>query len=134
MLLRYELNPDISAELVASLRQRCGWEARQKKMEKIIGCTYLTAACFDDQKLIGFVDALSDGVEDALIRGLVVDPDYRRRGIAVALLNIVIERIKADQIKTVNVLFDEPNLADLYRKAGFRIVSGGLIDNEAEGF
>jgi aralkylamine N-acetyltransferase len=134
VLLRYELNPDISAELVASLRQRCGWEARQKKMEKIIGCTYLTAACFDDQKLIGFVDALSDGVEDALIRGLVVDPDYRRRGIAVALLNIVIERIKADQIKTVNVLFDEPNLADLYRKAGFRIVSGGLIDNEAEGF
>lgn len=134
MLLRYELNPDISAVLVASLRQRCGWEARQKKMEKIIGCTYLTAACFDDQKLIGFVDVLSDGVEDALIRGLVVDPDYRRRGIAVALLNMVVERTKADQIKTVNVLFDEPNLAGLYRKAGFRIVSGGLIDNEAEGF
>lgn len=133
MLLRYDLNPDITAELVASLRQRCGWEARQKKMEKIIGCTYLTAACFDDQKLIGFVDVLSDGVDDALIRGLVVDPGYRRRGIAVALLSMVVERIKADQIKTVNVLF-EPNLADLYRKAGFRIVSGGLIDNEAEGF
>lgn len=133
MLLRYELNPDISAELVASLRQRCGWEARQKKMEKIIGCTYLTAACFDDQNLIGFVDVLSDGVDDALIRGLVVDPGYRRRGVAVALLTMVVERIKTDQIKTVNVLF-EPNLAGLYLKAGFRIVSGGLIDNEAEGF
>jgi len=133
VLLRYELNPEVSAEMVASLRQRCGWEARQKKMEKIIGCTYLAAACFDDQKLIGFVDVLSDGVEDALIRGLIVDPDYRRRGIAVALLNMVVGRIRADQIKTVNVLF-EPNLADLYQKAGFRIVSGGLIDNEAEGF
>ncbi|MFU8794763.1 MAG: GNAT family N-acetyltransferase, partial [Dethiobacteria bacterium] len=67
------------------------------------------------------------------IRSLVVHPDYRRRGIALNLLKMVTERIKKSNIKTTNVLF-EPELTDLYRKAGFRIVGGGLIDNEREGF
>ncbi len=133
MSLRYEINPNISASAIAILRKRVGWEAREDKISSILGCTYLTAACFDDHELVGFVDVLSDGVEDALIRSLVVHPAYQRRGIALSLLKMVVDRVKVDRIKTTNVLF-EPNLAELYRKAGFRVVSGGLIDNEEEGF
>lgn len=133
MPLRYELNSGISAAEIASLRHLVGWEPREKKMAELVGCTYMTAACFEDDLLVGFVDVLSDGVEDALIRSLVVHPGYQRRGIARHLLKMVTERIKESNIKTTNVLF-EPELTDLYRKAGFRIVSGGLIDNEWEGF
>ncbi|MBW6463813.1 MAG: GNAT family N-acetyltransferase [Firmicutes bacterium] len=133
MSLRYELNPGISAGEIASLRHQVGWESREKELAELVGCTYMTAACFEDDLLVGFVDVLSDGVEDALIRSLVVHPDYRRRGIALNLLKMVTERIKKSNIKTTNVLF-EPELTDLYRKAGFRIVGGGLIDNEREGF
>lgn len=133
MPLRYELNSGISAAEIALLRHLVGWEPREKKMAELVGCTYMTAACFEDDLLVGFVDVLSDGVEDALIRSLVVHPAYQRRGIARHLLKMVTERIKESNIKTTNVLF-EPELTDLYRKAGFRIVSGGLIDNEWEGF
>jgi N-acetylglutamate synthase-like GNAT family acetyltransferase len=127
--LSYLVNPEIEAGALAALRKAVGWDARKDKMEKIIGCTYLTAACYDHDQLVGFVDVLSDGVDDALVRSLVVDPQYQRKGIGLELLRIVTAKVKKDQIKTVNVLF-EPELSAFYKKAGFRIVSGGLIDNE----
>lgn len=133
MSLRYIENPELGAEEVAALRELVGWDARREKLEKTIGSTYMAAACFDRHILVGFVDILSDGVDDALIRSLVVHPAYQRRGVGLKLLELVINKLKKDRIKTINVLF-EPELEDFYRRAGFRIVSGGLIDNENEGF
>lgn len=132
MPLRYVENPELGAETIAALRVLVGWDARIKKLEKIVGCTYMTAACYDKNLLVGFVDVLSDGVDDALVRSLVVHPEYQRRGVGLELIRIVVERLKANQIKTINVLF-ETELTAFYNKAGFRIVSGGLIDNETEG-
>jgi N-acetylglutamate synthase-like GNAT family acetyltransferase len=129
LVLNYQVNPKIKARELARLRKAVGWDSREDKLEKIIGSTYLSVACYNGESLVGFVDVLSDGVDDALIRSLMVDPRYQRKGIGLELLNMVTSRIKADQIKTVNVLF-EPKLSSFYRKAGFRMVSGGLIDNE----
>ncbi len=133
MQLSYCLNPQLKAENVAALRSAVGWDARIDKLNRIIGNTYLTAACFDGRQLVGFVDVISDGVDDALVRNLLVHPGYQEQGIAMTLLQMIIKKIKEDHIKTVNVLF-EPELTELYRKAGFRIIGGGMIDNEAEEF
>ncbi len=133
MQLSYCLNPQLRAERVAALRSAVGWDARIDKLNRVIGNTYLTAACFDDKQLVGFIDVISDGVDDALVRNLLVHPDYQKQGIAMTLLQMIIKKIKEDHIKTVNVLF-EPELTELYRKAGFRIIGGGMIDNEAEEF
>ncbi|MDW7738964.1 MAG: GNAT family N-acetyltransferase [Bacillota bacterium] len=135
MKLRYLENPELKVKEVAALRKAVGWDSREDKIEKILGCTYLTAVCYDGKLLVGFVDVLSDEVDDALIRSLIVHPDYQRKGIGLRLLKMVTHRVKTDKIKTVNVLF-EPELAHFYERAGFRIVGGGLIDNEneAEGF
>ncbi len=129
MTLKYLINPEIEADELSKLRKAVGWDARKHNLEKIVGCTYLSVACYAGQRLVGYVDVLSDGVDDALIRGLTVDPEYQKQGIALELLNIVTATIRKDRIKTVNVLF-EPELKPLYLKAGFRIVCGGLIDNE----
>ncbi len=133
MRLRYIENPELEAGAVAALRVEVGWEGREEKLERIIGSTYANAACYDGKRLIGYVDVISDGVDDAFIRNLVVHPKYHRKGIALNLLQIVIKRIQTDRIKTINVLF-EPQLTELYRKAGFKIINGGIIDNEKKGF
>ncbi len=133
MHLNYTLNPQLRAEDVAALRNAVGWDARKDKLKKIIGYTYLTGACFDCDRLVGFVDVISDGVDDALVRNLLVHPSYRSQGIAHALLEMIIKRLREDSIKTINVLF-EPELTELYRKAGFRIIGGGMIDNETKEF
>jgi len=127
--LQFRINPDIKAEDVANLRSKAGWGKREDKLEKILGNTYLTVACFDRDRLVGFVDVISDGIDDALIRNLIVDPDYQRKGVALKLLSIITKRVREDGIKTINVLF-EPALKELYLKAGFTLICGGIIDNE----
>ena len=131
--MQYQLNPLLKVEDVAALRLKVGWDSRTEQLERILGKTYLSAACFDNSRLVGMIDVISDGVDDALIRNLMVDPDYHREGVALKLLEMVKNQLKADRIKTVNILF-EPDLKELYIKAGFRVVCGGIIDNEKEGF
>jgi ribosomal protein S18 acetylase RimI-like enzyme len=129
MELEFAVNPALEAEAVADLRLAVGWDARLEKVRQAAGRLFFTAACFDGRLLVGYVEVVSDGVDDAYIRNLMVRPGYRRRGIALKLLQMVVERIRASGIKMANVIF-EPDLAPLYRKAGFVIVNGGLIDNE----
>lgn len=129
MEFRYEYTPDLKAEQVASLRESVGWDARVEKFKKKLGNTYFCVACLKDDSLVGYLDVVSDGIDDAYIRDLVVHPDYQRRGIGLKLLNMVIKRVKSDGIKMVNVIF-EPRLEKFYKRANFVIMSAGLIDNE----
>jgi ribosomal protein S18 acetylase RimI-like enzyme len=130
MELRYEYSPYLRADQVARLRELVNWDSRVEKFKKKLGNTYLCVACFANDELIGYVDVVSDGIDDAYIRDLVVHPDYQRRGIGSKLLEMVINRVKSDGIKMINVVF-EPRLTAFYKKASFVIISGGIIDNEA---
>ncbi len=129
MQLIFVEKPDLKPEAVAGLRMAVGWDERLNKITQMQGRIYYWAGCFNGDDLVGYVEAISDRVDDAYIRNLMVHPDHQRRGIALKLLTMSAAQIKADGIKMVNVLF-EPELTALYRKAGFSIISGGLIDNE----
>ena len=72
--LRYELKPELSALRVASLRERVGWDPREDRYDKILGSTYRWAGCFAASRLIGYVDVVSDGVDDAFVRDLMFTP------------------------------------------------------------
>lgn len=129
MDLRFEENPILKAEQVAALREAVGWDGRLEKHRKILGNTYFCAACFADAQLVGYVDVVSDSIDDAYVRDLVVHPNYQHRGIGSKLLAMIVERVKSDGIKMVNVVF-QPEFAEFYRRAGFIIMAGGVIDNE----
>jgi ribosomal protein S18 acetylase RimI-like enzyme len=92
MEFRYEYTPNLKAEQVASLRESVGWDARVGKFKKKLGNTYFCVACLKDDRLVGYLDVVSDGIDDAYIR-LVVHPDYQRRGVGLNLLNMVIKRV-----------------------------------------
>jgi ribosomal protein S18 acetylase RimI-like enzyme len=130
MDLRYEYSPHLKAEQVARLRELVDWDGRVDKFKKKLGNTYFYTACFAGNELVGYVDVVSDGIDDAYIRDLVVHPDYQRRGIGTKLIDMVVKRVRSDGIKTINVVF-KPRLKEFYRKANFVIMSGGIIDNEA---
>lgn len=131
MRISFVEKPKLNAAALTSLRKAVGWEGDLERVQKTIGRSYYWVAGFAEEKLIAYVEVISDGLDDAYIRNLIVHPDYQRRGIGRKLLEMVLSRVKADRIKTVNVLF-EPGLEPFYRKAGFKIISGGLIDNHAE--
>ncbi|MFA5031720.1 MAG: GNAT family N-acetyltransferase [bacterium] len=129
MDLRFEKNPGLKAEQVADLRKSVGWDSRVEKYKKILGNTYFCAVCFSEDKLVGYIDVVSDKIDDAYVRDLMVHPDYQRRNIGTKLLNMVIEQVKSDGIKMINTIFD-PELTRFYKKVGFTIMSGGVIDFE----
>ncbi len=130
--LNFKFNPALTPQKIANLRRAVGWQGREDKLRQVLSSNHFSVACFAEEQLVGYVEVLSDGVEDALIRNLIVCPSYQRKGIALKLLKMTTERLKAEKIKTINVLF-EPQHEELYFKAGFRVVGGGLMDNEKEG-
>jgi len=129
MELRYEYTPLLKAEHVAELRMSVGWDGRVEKYRKKLGKSYFCVTCLDGERLVGYADVVSDGIDDAYIRDLIVNPAYQRRGIGSKLLAMIAERIKSDGIKMVHAVFD-PSLKEFYTKAHFTILSAGVIDNE----
>ena len=128
--MRYEFDAPLRAEQIAELRELVGWDRREEQYARLAGHTYFTLACLDGERLVAYLDVLSDGVEDAFIRDLMVRREYQRRGIGTRLLKMAQERIRAAGIRSVGVIF-EPELAPFYRQAGFQVVAGGVMDNEA---
>jgi ribosomal protein S18 acetylase RimI-like enzyme len=129
MELRYEYSPHLKAEQIAHLRLSVGWDARVDKYRRKIGNSYFCVTCFDNDTLIGYADVVSDGVDDAYIRDVIVHPEYQHRGIGSTLLSMITTRIRRDGIKMVHVIF-EPSLEAFYKNAHFRIMCSGVIDNE----
>lgn len=125
---RYEINPELNVEQITNLRESVGWNKMHEYYQKIIGKSYFNIGCFLDNQLIGYIDVLSDGVIDAYIRDLMVIPNYQRKGIGSQLLTIAINKIREDKICSTNILFDN-ELTKFYKKAGFYIISGGVINN-----
>ena len=129
MALRYEYRPKLTPQQVANLRLSVGWDGRAKKYERKLGKSYLWVACFDHETLVGYADVVSDGVDDAYIRDVIVHPDYQHRSIGTKLLEMITARMKSDGIKMVHVIFD-PSLEAFYKQAKFTIMLSGVIDNE----
>jgi len=124
---RYVLRPGISPQQVVDLRTAVGWDAALHLYEQTLGQTFTWAGAFVGDQLIAYGDVVSDGVADAYIRDLVVHPSHQRRGIGSHLLSLLIEAVRGAGIRMVNTVF-EPELTAFYRRAGFHIVSGGLLD------
>lgn len=124
---RYTLRPELSPEQVADLRVSVGWDAALDLHQRSLGRTYAWVGCFLGEQLIGYADVVSDGVADAYIRDLVVHPDHQREGVGSRLLLLLVETARDSGIRMISTVF-EPGLAAFYRKAGFHLVSGGMID------
>ena len=77
MAYLYEQNPNLEAVQIGRLREAVGWDARVDKYQRILGSTYLCAACFFKDDLVGYVDVVSDGVDDAYVRDLMVHPEHQ---------------------------------------------------------
>lgn len=131
-MYRFELRPSLRPEEIGRLRVLVGWDEALELYRRTLGTTYLWAGCFLEETLVGYVDVTSDAVQDAYIRDLIVDPAHQQQGIGSRLLAMVLAQIRHDGIRMANVVF-ERELAGFYRKAGFHLMAGGMLDFKFEG-
>ena len=80
------------------------------------GSTHVALA-LDDSRVVGFANAMSDGIVPAYIPLLEVLPPYRRQGIGSKLVRMVLEQVV--EIYTVDVICDD-DVLPFYEALGFQ--------------
>ena len=116
--MTFEINEQVSAEQLSSLRESVGWNRMEKELSNPKMTSYYHIAAFEDNELIGYVDCISNGVTDAYIQDLMVKPGYQGKGIGSELMNKMIEYLKESHIYMISVIFDE-SLKSFYERFGF---------------
>jgi GNAT superfamily N-acetyltransferase len=81
---------------------------------------------YSDERLIGFVNLVWDGGVHAFILDTCTDRDFRRQGIATALVRQAADLARARGAEWLHVDY-EPHLEDFYRGCGFRSSAAGVM-------
>ena len=80
-------------------------------------------SAWDGERLVGLIRGLDDGVWQASIDRLLVDPEYQGRKIASALLEMLLEDYR--ELLYVDVVPDERRNVGFYLKHGFEVMEEG---------
>ena len=116
----YKYNESVDVNELCDLRQAVGWNRMEKELMDPRLKSYYHIAVYEEQsqKLIGFIDSISNGVTDAYIQDLMVHSDFQGKGIGSELMNKMIEYLKGAGIYMISVLYDE-DLKSFYSRFGF---------------
>ena len=114
----YKFNEKVSAKALADLRSSVGWSRMESEYKSPLLTSYYHIAVCEDEKLIGYIDSVSNGVTDAYIQDLMVSPEHQGKGIGTDLMNKMIEYLKEKRIYMISVIYDE-SLKPFYQHFGF---------------
>jgi len=121
-------NGPVAGAEVEALRAAVGWDTMAGEYERILPRVYAHYTVRIHERLVAYMHVISDGIADAFLLDLMVHPGFQRWGIGKALVQRAIADLTADGIRAIQVTFDS-RLEGFYRKCGFHIFGGGIIDN-----
>lgn len=114
---------DINWELVSSILKIAGLSSADPEICKMaFENSYVTVFAFDNEKLVGFARAISDGVRQAAIYDVALLPEYQSKGIGKLILESTMEKISNCNI----ILYSNPGKENFYKKIGFRLLKTGM--------
>lgn len=116
--MRYEYNKAVSAKALSDLRESVGWNRMENEYKNPLLTSYYHIAVYDKEKMVGYIDCVSNGVTDAYIQDLMVHPDEQGKGIGTELMNKMITYLKEKHIYMISVIFEE-SLKPFYDQFGF---------------
>ena len=95
---------------------------------KLLLNSYRVVLALDEksQQVVGFINAISDGVLSAYIPLLEVLPEYQNQGIGKKLVKKMLDQLK--HLYMIDLLCDE-NLQGYYEKLGMNKAQGMMIRN-----
>ncbi len=120
--MTFLIRPILPAEIDAARRLLLanGWRGARfepSNFEVLIANARESLVAVDGERVVGFARALGDGVFNGYLSMLVVDADYRQRGIGRAL----VERVMGDNPDMTWVLrAARADVQAFYEKLGFR--------------
>jgi GNAT superfamily N-acetyltransferase len=117
--------PLADAELAALFR--AAWPGVTKER---FGPTLERSLCWVGARVgerwVGFVNVAWDGGAHAFLLDPTVHPEYRRRGLGLALVRCATEQARQRGVEWLSVDY-EPRLREFYRRCGFRSSEAGVL-------
>ena len=125
----YKFNETVSAKALADLREAVGWNRMEEAYQSPAITSYCHIAVYEDGRLIGYIDCVSNGVTDAYIQDLMVHPDYQGQGIGTALMKQMIAYLREKRIFMISVVYEE-SLRPFYARFGFYPMLCGQMETD----
>ena len=124
---RYSITKDLPRAEVLALYRAAGWFGPSDpapELDAMIANSFAVSAAFDEAgRLAGMARALSDGVSDAYILDVVVDPEFRSQGVGRTVVSRLAEHLASCGIDWI-VCIGVPGTEAFYRAAGAAPMDG----------
>ena len=124
---RYSITKDLPRADVLALYRAAGWFGPSDpapELDVMLANSFAISAAFDPAgRLVGMARALSDGVSDAYILDVVVDPAHRSRGVGRTIVSRLAEHLASCGIDWI-VCIGVPGTEAFYRAAGATPMDG----------
>ncbi len=123
---------DSTASITAEMLQGFFQEWRKPRIPeehlRILNNSSFVVLAFDDEtnRVVGFINALSDGLQSAFIPLLEVLPKYQRQGIGSELVKRMLEKLK--HIPAIDLTCD-PEVQGFYGRLGMLPSVGMIVRN-----
>ncbi len=124
--LIYPVSPPVSNEALNALFAASWPDHTWTDFQPVLSCSLLYICAYQAGRLVGFVNVAWDGGVHAFLLDTTVYPEFRRRGIGMALVRSATHGAALRGAHWLHVDY-EPHLADFYRACGFRPTEAGLI-------
>lgn len=124
MAYRFQYNTEsIEWNIVAEMLSHYGLSHLEAEtQQQVFENSYAVVFAFDDDKLIGFGRAISDGICQAAIFNIALDEAYHGKGLGKTIINELVEQVRQCNI----ILYTHPNTVGLYEHLGFRRMKTGM--------
>lgn len=114
---------DIDWNYVSQTLRKVGMNYFEAKIHQIaFENSHTVAFIFDEEKLIGFGRAISDGVYQAALYDIAVLPEYQGKGIGRLIVNNIVESLP----KCSFILYAAPGKEKFYEQLNFRKMKTGM--------
>ena len=116
--IQYSETRDLPLESVVALYRANDWSSANKPdlLHKALLASHSLVTAWDDQKLVGLGNAITDGYLVVYYPHMLVLPDYQGHGIGTRLMQMLMARYEGFH---QHILVADGRAIDFYNKCGF---------------
>jgi ribosomal protein S18 acetylase RimI-like enzyme len=130
-MIKYSLEEKVDYECLLDLFKQVDWSDKTSDLERLklmVENSQIVVTAWDDEKMVGFARCVTDYVFNGQINNVVVDQEYRGRGIGKELITCIL----SSSNKVTYILRGDPENIGFYKQIGFRDTDLSLVFNRYE--